>query len=70
MSDHEWDVSLVRGRSNTHLILNIPAPIGKALMEAGMNRAKIVMEEDGILVVPYVGKPDRLVIEIPESWKP
>ena len=65
----EWDMALTK--SGDYVVMRMPAPLSKALLERGFARAKVSVLDDGILVVPYVAERTHqvrvgAVLELPE----
>jgi hypothetical protein len=68
-----YDVSIRRagGGGEGVMAVMLPAAVGRALAERGLNRARLEITDDGILVRPYRGEGKlaaRSVVDLPESW--
>lgn len=72
----EWDVALTTaGAKNYPLFcVNLPAPLSRALREAGYTRATLTVTDVGIVIRPYAGERREdnqlAVAELPEAWSP
>ena len=66
----QWDVALVRHATSSgeSLMIRFPVVLARALNERGLNRARLMVTEDGILVVPFAGLKGRSAVELPEGW--
>lgn len=66
----EWDVKLTRASKRYGTLqVCVPAPVGRQLLELGLNRARVSLTEEGILLVPYRGneKTRGATVDLP-AW--
>jgi len=56
---NEFDVKVAKGAHPDVAQINLPSAVGRALISAGYTRAKITIEENGILIRPYRGYQER-----------
>ena len=75
MSTHtEWDVALSKAGSKKYptYCVNLPSVVSRALVTAGMFRIRLIITDEGILLIPYVAAQNRArpaSMTLPESWK-
>ncbi len=58
LSDTSWDMAMTL--NNGHVKLQLPTPVSRALIEAGLNRCILTITKSGFTLQPYTGqRPDR-----------
>lgn len=52
----EFDVALTNRATRNEKTIHLPTSLSRALEERGYNRVKIIVDDDGMHVHPYVAK--------------
>lgn len=74
MVNRTWDIALSKAGQKDHPMgcYNLPAGIGRALIEADLWRATLEITKQGILIRPYKGERRETKINesviLPDSW--